>query len=454
MKLKIADDKLNRNQELEKLFKLFKNFGNQNGHGITMLINGKYGSGKTTILNFIEEKATMEESDFKILRLNIWEEKLFDNPLFSLLHKISELEFIEENSNEKEKKTKSKKKWGARFKEAGWQLLKAFTKLDCKAIWKGDDNLIQEVNILDEYTSYKQAVHTYKELLIEYCEKDKIILLIDELDRCLPEYQIKALEVLHHFFDVPNLIVVIAMDKEQLKHSIKNIFGDSIDIIGYLNKFITLEVELPQGNLENYTYSLLSKIDIKDEEKRDIISIFQNFEMSLRDRQKLIEEISLIYNENIVHYEIVSNKVFGENSVGNIKMNPILISFLVALKKHRRDIYNQYLIQRPKENALHNTKISIMDKNSIFKQFLNALSHNIANNSIEKAFQKNIIVLINLISPMNSFDGKSVVSYCMSCEKNNSYSYNLGNKLWDYYHNLCINGQQQRDYIIERVNLI
>ncbi len=340
MLIKLEDDKLDRGKELEKLFNLFNRFGNQNGHGITMLINGKYGSGKTTILNFIEEKALKENSSFNVIRLNIWEEKLFDNPLFSLLHKISELE-SKENINEEAKKNTSKKKWGARFKEVIWQLLQTFTKLDCKTIWQSNENLSQEINLLDEYKAYSQAVNTYKKLLIEYCEKNKIILLIDELDRCLPEYQIKTLEVLHHFFDIPNLIVVIAMDKSQLEHSIKNIFGESLDIIGYLNKFINYEVQLSQGTIEEYINPLLTKIEFPKNYKQDIFkktmyNILIHLDLSLRDIQQAVSEIALIYNEKLSNNELQVLQDVFYNINGNTFLDPTLIAFLVILKKYRR----------------------------------------------------------------------------------------------------------------------
>ena len=63
----LTEDKLKREQFLNDLFRVFENWGHQNGHGLTMVINGKYGSGKSTLLGFIEEKNAIEKK-FDIIK--------------------------------------------------------------------------------------------------------------------------------------------------------------------------------------------------------------------------------------------------------------------------------------------------------------------------------------------------------------------------------------------------
>ena len=44
--------------------------------------------------------------------------------------------------------------------------------------------------------------------------KKAVVIMVDELDRCLPEYTIKVSERLHHIFtDLKNVIVFVSMDK-------------------------------------------------------------------------------------------------------------------------------------------------------------------------------------------------------------------------------------------------
>lgn len=462
MLIKLEDDKLERGKELEKLFNLFNRFGNQNGHGITMLINGKYGSGKTTILNFIEEKATNEKCSFNVIRLNIWEEKLFDNPLFSLLNKISALG--EQSSTNT--KDKSINKWGARVKETGWQLLQAFTKLDFKTIWMSHGDSNKGINLINEYKAYNNAIKEYKQALKQFCEDKKVVLLIDELDRCLPEYQIKTLEVLHHFFDIPNLIVVIAMDKSQLEYSIKNIFGESLDIIGYLNKFINYEIQLSQGSIVEYINSLLPKIDLpknykQDEFKKTMYNLLMRLDLSLRDMQQGVEEIALIYNKKLSKNELQVFQWVFYNANGKIFLDPTLIAFLVILKKYKQNFYQKYFKYQDREKNFYNNRIDLLSSNSIFKQFLEEIEKEIFNMPIKDIIMSMgdkyfLLNLINLICPISYIDSKSIENYFATLH--DQYSISMGVPveylLMDVSNYLKRNGNEVRNAIIHRINLI
>lgn len=48
----LTEDKLNRKKFLDNLFNLFEKFGNYNDGGLTISINGKYGNGKSTLVEF------------------------------------------------------------------------------------------------------------------------------------------------------------------------------------------------------------------------------------------------------------------------------------------------------------------------------------------------------------------------------------------------------------------
>ena len=78
-----------------------------------------------------------------------------------------------------------------------------------------------------------------------------IVFLVDELDRCLPEYSIKVLERLHQLTEEEsNIITVISIDKNQLLSSVDQIFGFK-NPEKYLDKFINFEVKLDCGTVSN-----------------------------------------------------------------------------------------------------------------------------------------------------------------------------------------------------------
>lgn len=90
-----------------------------------------------------------------------------------------------------------------------------------------------------------------------------IILIIDELDRCLPEYAIKVLERLHHICNEMPITQILAINKKKLAYNIAKVFGKEYqteehpDILinlfceSYLQKFIDIIIPLPNGKIDS-----------------------------------------------------------------------------------------------------------------------------------------------------------------------------------------------------------
>lgn len=64
-----------------------------------------------------------------------------------------------------------------------------------------------------------------------------LFVIIDELDRCRPDYAIKVLEEVKHLFDIPGVVFIIAMHGDQLEHSITAIYGAKFEAKSYLHRF-------------------------------------------------------------------------------------------------------------------------------------------------------------------------------------------------------------------------
>ena len=102
-----------------------------------------------------------------------------------------------------------------------------------------------------------------KSIIQKLSEKFHIILIVDELDRCLPEYAIKILERLHHVCDGIPVIQVLAINKRHLADCISSVFGknyikkdkvDSNNILfaeSYLEKFVDIIIPLSSGTLDS-----------------------------------------------------------------------------------------------------------------------------------------------------------------------------------------------------------
>lgn len=73
-----------------------------------------------------------------------------------------------------------------------------------------------------------------------------LIIVIDELDRCRPDYALQVLEVIKHFFSVPSLHFVLGVNLTALQNSVKARYGSDINAGLYLQKFISLTLSLPE----------------------------------------------------------------------------------------------------------------------------------------------------------------------------------------------------------------
>ncbi|CDE17464.1 putative uncharacterized protein [Eubacterium sp. CAG:841] len=241
-------DKIGREEFVDKIcglvdfLKKDKNF--------CLAINGAWGSGKSFVLGLIEEKLSKKQ-EYIIIKYDAWENTFYSDPLIAILScvidGIEEKLYLVERTEEKVKKA---------AKTGVNTLAKLSTKIEkLKAVIEGIKTIIKDFHnpidteALGDFKSYQKLLKATKEILNEitqageYREKQtKLIIIVDEIDRCLPDEQLKILERLHHLFDVKNCAVIVTMNQTCVAETVKTIYG--IDGYEYLRKFF------------NYTFRL------------------------------------------------------------------------------------------------------------------------------------------------------------------------------------------------------
>ncbi len=90
-----------------------------------------------------------------------------------------------------------------------------------------------------------------------------LVVVIDELDRCRPSYAVELLEVAKHFFSVDHVVFVLALDRSQLAHSVKVLYGEGFAAEGYLGRFFDADLRLPTPDRTKFFKSLLEATGIK-----------------------------------------------------------------------------------------------------------------------------------------------------------------------------------------------
>jgi len=220
--------------------------------GFVLAINNEWGTGKTTFVKMWQQH--LENKDFKTLYFNAWENDYDSDPLVAIL---SELRTLPSHRNDQVFKSLMKK---------GATLSKKIIPLFVEAIAKKyiDTDIITEgigkitegaMKIFEEevkdYANKKKGLIDFKKELETYVTYETngkpLVFIIDELDRCRPDYAVEVLEKVKHFFDVPGIVFVLSIDKIQLGNAIRGFYGsEQLNADEYLRRFIDIEYRIPK----------------------------------------------------------------------------------------------------------------------------------------------------------------------------------------------------------------
>ncbi|MDE6714380.1 MAG: KAP family NTPase, partial [Lachnospiraceae bacterium] len=105
-----------------------------------------------------------------------------------------------------------------------------------------DKDILSVVKMEDEIRDKVKEI--FDSLIVENVEK--LVIFIDELDRCRPSFAIEMLERIKHYFDDDRIIFVASINREQLTHLISKYYGTNFDSTGYLDRFFDWNIYLPE----------------------------------------------------------------------------------------------------------------------------------------------------------------------------------------------------------------
>lgn len=319
-KLEIPAEQPFKNCKLdrEKYAEVLKTIITTYNKGFVLAINGKWGTGKTT---FVEMwKAYLKLDHFHTLYFNAWENDFISDPLVGLLGEIKKM-----NPQEKAEAalTSVINTAGKIVLKAAPAMFKGVVKkyageetvdILCDGIEEGASMLKKEI---ENYESQKYSLKQFREKLEKYvnevCDKKTLIFIIDELDRCNPHYAVKTLERIKHLFNIPNIVFVLSIDKEQLSNSIRGYYGsDLINADEYLKRFIDIEYTLPEPDIESFCeylfdyydfttfFQRIKQVYFKEGELDNLgvtaVSIFKYKGTTLRQIEKIFANIRLSLN--------------------------------------------------------------------------------------------------------------------------------------------------------------
>ncbi len=107
---------------------------------------------------------------------------------------------------------------------------------------KSEKNLKEQIDIF-----LKEAI---------YERGNRMIIFIDELDRCKPHYAVKLLERIKHYFSNEKITFVFSINTLELQNTIKQCYGNAFDACKYLDRFFDLRIGLPKPDMKKFYKSI------------------------------------------------------------------------------------------------------------------------------------------------------------------------------------------------------
>lgn len=227
-------DPIERNIELVYFIRLLSSMGVDNK---IIAVNGRWGSGKTFFLkqfqllcnyyadkvvnkveiteyiknykmdikkkspnffNLLQEECEefVNEDCCEVMYFNAWEYDSNDDPIKSLMY------FLIEKYNLDCKEIK------VDWKKLGKKAIKFLTGLEY------GENCLEKVNLFEDIIGNSDIKKIWTTLLDEIINENcnKLYIIIDDLDRCRPEYAVKMFERLQHFANDQRVIFILAID--------------------------------------------------------------------------------------------------------------------------------------------------------------------------------------------------------------------------------------------------
>lgn len=361
----LIDDKIGNQEYLSSLIRLISNIDDNE----VICIDGDWGVGKTFLvkqliylINHYNEDNNQEQ--FKLVEpekdilinicnnnlvfyYNAWENDDHSDVLESIIYNIlNEYPKYKNEVSSKFDKT-----------EAIKEVLNILTKIVSSKLLNIDFSAekIEKIktfkDLSDEINTYEERKSLFEELVNKILVDKRMILVIDELDRCNPNFATKILEVIKHFYNLSNITVIIVSNNKELQNTIKQQYGQNFNSYTYLNRFFDYTMTIDNNRSIDYAKKYL---EFRSETylPHDVFyAMTQKYKFSLRDCNRY----RVLYDTAVDYIENDNKRTFFFDKKENYCIYSIILPIIYAFKIKDINAYNQCINRQTKklEEALY-----------------------------------------------------------------------------------------------------
>ena len=278
------EDKLARKARVESLCGLVTS----DLEPVVVAVDGKFGSGKSTFLKMCAaqlRKPPSEEAQEEkvvVVEFNAWQQSHTKNPLVDLTSALG-------------LQVSDSKALNLIVTRIAWNAVSAVTKgvIDQQTFQDSEDSALFKG--WNEVETQRQAFRNELKNIVD--DGGPVVVLLDELDRCMPQQALDYLNVVRHLFDVPGVAVVIGVNQDELAHRVKQLYGAGCDANTYLRRFWDFTLPLREPNatqLANFLNGVYDGADVSSRfDNGDLWRLLiKQSGMSLRDIQQMVHHLA------------------------------------------------------------------------------------------------------------------------------------------------------------------
>ena len=279
-------------------------------------VDAAWGAGKTTFLKIWAQH--LRNKGFPVVEFNAWETDFSEEPFIALSTELTEGLKEDADGPMKAKIDDMKEK----VKEVARSLIHGLIRaaatgvpLVGSALGESLASLAEEK--LNAYEEARKLIKTFRSTLqnmantLSKSKEDRpLVLVIDELDRCRPSYAVELLEVAKHLFAADHVVFVLGVNRSELAHSVKALYGDEFDAWGYLGRFFDLDFHLPEPDRSEFISAMIREMGINKHLERTqerlpqqeasefrslLLAFFGTPDLSLRRVAQSIHRLGLVF---------------------------------------------------------------------------------------------------------------------------------------------------------------
>lgn len=217
---------------------------------------------------------------------------------------------------------------------------------------------------LQELAERKKSIEQLKKLLSGAVPQDgKIVVFVDELDRCSPAYAIRFLERIKHLFEIPGVVFVLLWNRTQIHQAVKTFYGQDTDGQMYLDRFVDYPIRLPNHHLDRRDAGLGLIVEA------EIQKLQGNEQVLLHEVANLIGgfgDVLRLTSREIKH-------VCAWWVMTNGRRYEIIEAWLLCIKVKRPDIYERLAIDEAGAHKAASNLLIAPPSNSILDNIYVAL---------------------------------------------------------------------------------